>query len=184
MFFDKILWAARAVCYKPFFKKLALPSYMGKPTFLSGVSKMVIHKRVRIFPGLRAEVIGNNAELVINEDVAIAQNVHLTSAGKLVIGSQTTILANVFITNIEHPYEDITTPTSKQPFIIKDTIIGEQCFIGIGASIQAGTILGKHCIVGTNAVVRGNFPDYCVIAGVPAKIIKKYNQQTQTWEKV
>ena len=49
--------------------------------------------------------------------------------------------------------------------------------------IQSGTILGKQCIVGANSVVRGQFPDYCVIAGNPAKIIKKYNFNTRKWEK-
>ena len=68
--------------------------------------------------------------------------------------------------------------------IVKDTIIGENCFIGYGVAIQAGTKLGKQCIVGANAVVRGDFPDYSVIAGVPAKIIRKYNFDTKTWDRV
>jgi acetyltransferase-like isoleucine patch superfamily enzyme len=157
---------------------------MGKPTFLSGIHKVSIGKKVRIFPGLRMEAIGKQSEIIIGDDVAIAQNVHITSAGKLRIGSSVTILANVFLTNIEHPYEDISMPASKQPFRVMETEIGDNCFIGIGASIQAGTILGKHCIVGTNAVVRGVFPDYCVIAGIPAKVIKKFNFETQSWERV
>lgn len=180
----KLFWILRAICYKPFFKKYGWPSYMGKPTFLSGIHKVSIGKKVRIFPGLRMEAIGKQSEIIIGDDVAIAQNVHITSAGKLRIGSSVTILANVFLTNIEHPYEDISMPASKQPFRVMETEIGDNCFIGIGASIQAGTILGKHCIVGTNAVVRGVFPDYCVIAGIPAKVIKKFNFETQSWERV
>lgn len=160
-----------------------MPSYIGKPIFLSGISKVSFGKKVRIFPGLRLEAIGKNAEVIIRDDVAIAQNVHITSGGKLLIEKSVTILANVFITNIDHPYENIELAPSKQEFVIKETIIGENCFIGIGASIQAGTILGRHCIVGTNAVVRGVFPDYCVIAGIPAKVIKKYNFETCKWEK-
>lgn len=54
----------------------------------------------------------------------------------------------------------------------------------MGAAIQAGTVLGKQCIVGANSVVRGTFPDYCVIAGVPAKIIRKYNAESHSWERV
>ena len=67
--------------------------------------------------------------------------------------------------------------------IIKETKIGENCFIGIGAAIQAGTILGNHCVVGANSVVKGIFPDYSIIAGVPAKVIKRYNIQSGLWEK-
>lgn len=54
----------------------------------------------------------------------------------------------------------------------------------MGVAIQAGTILGEQCIVGANSVVRGTFPDYCVIAGVPAKIIKIYNKESGEWVRV
>ena len=52
-----------------------------------------------------------------------------------------------------------------------------------GVAIQAGTILGKHCIVGTNSVVRGIYPDFCVLVGSPASIVKRYNIKTKKWEK-
>ena len=48
---------------------------------------------------------------------------------------------------------------------------------------MAGTTLGKQCIVGANSVVKGNYPDYCVIVGAPAKIVKKYNMERCIWQK-
>ena len=71
----------------------------------------------------------------------------------------------------------------EQPMICKKTVIGENCFIGFGAAIQAGTVLGKQCVVGTNAVVRGTYPDYSVIVGVPAKVVKRYNKETGKWDR-
>lgn len=68
--------------------------------------------------------------------------------------------------------------------IVRETSIGDGCFIGYGAAIQAGTKLGQHCVVGASAVVRGKFPDYCVIVGNPAHVVKKYNLETRSWEKV
>lgn len=38
--------------------------------------------------------------------------------------------------------------------------------------------------MGANAVVRGHFPDYSVIVGVPAHVVKRYNPETKEWEKV
>ena len=70
------------------------------------------------------------------------------------------------------------------PNYIANYRIGENCFIGMGAAIMPGTVLGKQCVVGANSVVKGTFPDCCVIVGSPAKIVKKYNQQTQIWEKI
>jgi acetyltransferase-like isoleucine patch superfamily enzyme len=179
----RFLWIIRALYYKFFFGEFLMPSYIGKPVFLYGVKNIFIEKNVRIFPNIRMEVHGKNSSITIKEDVGIAQNVHITSASNLIIGKSSTILANVFITNIDHDYTTIGVNVLKQKMIIKDTQIGENCFIGIGAAIQAGTILGNHCIVGANSVVKGIFLDYSVIVGVPAKVVKRYNIETKLWEK-
>lgn len=180
----KLFWLLRAIVYKPFMGKLGLPSYIGNPTYIHNFNKVFIGEKVRIFPNVRLEVHGEKSTLTIENDVSIGQNVHITSGEDLVIGASSTILANVFITNIDHDYKEIDKHILKQEKIIKKTVIGKNCFIGIGAAIQAGTILGKQCIVGAGAVVRGKFPDYCVIVGNPAKIIKIYNLKTKCWERV
>lgn len=51
--------------------------------------------------------------------------------------------------------------------------IGDNCFVGAGAIILPGTTIGNYCIVGAGAIVKGTFPDHSVIAGNPAKVIKK-----------
>jgi len=179
----KIFWILRALLYKPFFGKFGIISYIGKPLFIKGSRRIFIGKNVRIFPQLRIEV-HHKGKIIINDNVAIGQNVHITSASNLSIGENSTILANTFITNIDHDYSEIDKHILDQKMIINETIIGENCFIGIGVAIQAGTILGKQCIVGSNSVVRGHFPDYSVIVGSPAKIVKKYNFETNRWEKI
>lgn len=179
----KLIWILRAIIYKLFFGRFGFISYLGKPVYIKGSKRIFIGKKVRIFPNVRIEVHGEESKLLIGDNVGIAQNVHITCGSTLIIGKNSTILANVFITNIDHDYTELDIPILEQKNIIKETIIGENCFIGIGAAIQAGTILGKQCIVGTNSVVRGTFPDYCVIAGNPAKIIKQFNFDTQKWEK-
>lgn len=49
--------------------------------------------------------------------------------------------------------------------------LGKNTYLGMEALLLPGTVLGENCIVGARAVVKGVFPDNCVIAGVPAKII-------------
>ncbi len=179
----KIFWAIRGLLYKPFLGSFGLPSYLGKPIFIKNYKKIFIGKKVRIFPGARIEVINKESSITFEDNISIGQNLHITSGTNLIIGKNTTIAENVFITSVEHEYQRIDEHIMDQPNIIKDTIINENCFIGYGAVIQAGTILGKQCIVGSNAVVKGSFPDYCVIAGIPAKIIKRYDTKKQTWRK-
>ncbi len=179
----KILWILRGLLYKPFFGKYELPSYIGKPIFIRNFKQIFIGKRVRIFPNARIEVVDESSSIIFEDNISIGQNLHITSAAELIIGKNTTILESVMITNIDHNYQEINEHILKQKYIIKETQIGENCFIGYGAVIQAGTILGKQCIVGANAVVRGTFPDYSVIVGVPAKIVKRYDKQSSSWRK-
>lgn len=55
----------------------------------------------------------------------------------------------------------------------RDIHIGKNCFLGCNSIILKGTVLGDGCVVGAGAVVSGKFEDNCVIAGNPAKVIKK-----------
>lgn len=169
--------------YAPFFKKFSFPSHIGVPIFALGLNRVTVNKRVRIFPGLRIET-HNQGSIVFEEGVAIGQNFHVTSAGNLIIGKNTTILGNSFVTNIDHDYGQVGVHAMNQPIVVKETRIGSNCFVGYGVAIQAGTILGDNCIVGASSVVRGTFPAYSVIVGSPAKVIKSYNFATKTWDRV
>ncbi len=55
----------------------------------------------------------------------------------------------------------------------KEIYIGQNCFLGCNSIILKGTVLGNNCVVGAGAVVCGRFEDDCVIAGNPARIIRK-----------
>ena len=144
---------------------------------------------VYIWPGSRFEAVRKykdanySPKLIIGDRTSFQQHCHITFANKLIIGHDVTISFGVSIQDTDHEYSKIDTNILNQDLTVKRTKIGDYCFIGSGAKIQAGTILGKQCIVGTNAVVRGYFPDYCVIVGVPGRIIKRYNIDTNKWEK-
>lgn len=179
----KYLWAVRAVIYKMTFGKVGNMTYIGKPTFIEGRRNIYIGNRVRIFPGIRMEAIGNG-KITIGNNCAIEQNVQITSKdADLFIGDNVTIAANTFITNLDHEYKDISKSVMEQGHLINQTSIGEGCFIGYGVSIQSGTILGKHCVIGTGSVVKGKFPDYSVIVGIPGRVVKKYDKTCQRWKR-
>lgn len=182
---SKILWAIRGLFYKPFFGSYNLPSYIGKPLYIKNFKHIYIGKKVRIFPNARIEVHDNLSKIVIKDNVSIGQNLHIISGCKqeLIIGKNTTFSANVFVTNVDHKYDEIDKHILEQPLVNANTKIGDNCFVGYGAVIQAGTVLGKQCIVGSNAVVRGIFPDYSVIVGIPAKIVKRYDVESRVWRK-
>ncbi|SEQ86846.1 Acetyltransferase (isoleucine patch superfamily) [Lachnospiraceae bacterium NE2001] len=181
----KLLWGGRALLYKALFNNVSLPSYIGKPIFVSRYRGIKAGKRFRIYPGLRAEIIDSNSFIRIGNNVSIGQNFHVVSYDKtLYIGNDVTIAGNVFITNCDHNYKESSESVLDNSLISRDTRIGNGCFIGNNVAILAGTVLGNHCVVGANSVVRGEYPDYCVLAGNPAKIIKKRSKNGEKWEKI
>mgnify|MGYP004554579979 FL=1 len=141
-----------------------------------------IRQNARIEPVLKWKDKIYNPQIIIENGVVIEQNLHLTCAKLIKIGKYSLINSYVFITDIDHDYDEIYTPILKQGLSVKETVIGEQCFIGTGVKIMAGTKIGNHCIIGANAVVTHNIPDYCVAVGIPAKVIKVYNVETREWE--
>lgn len=123
-----------------------------------------------------------NPIIRIGDNVSIEQNLHLTCANEIIIGRNTAIASNVSITDINHQYEDVQLPPEKQPIETLRVSIGEDCKIYNNAVLLPGTELGKHTIVGANAVVLGKkYPDYCVIVGTPAKVIKRYSFEKLAW---
>lgn len=179
----KFFWVVRAIAYRAFFKKIGRFSYIGKPIYLFGVDRIAIGQRVRIFPQCRMEAHGVNSSITIEDNCSIGQNFHIISSGELIIQKNSLISFDVMITDTDHQYLSINVPVIDQGLITKRTNIGENCFIGCGVKILAGTTLGRQCIIGANAVVRGSFPDYCVIVGAPSKVVRRFNLVTNTWEK-
>lgn len=180
---QKLFWVLRAIIYRLKFKKIGKLSYIGKPLLIIGSKNICLGNKVRIYPGARIELHGEG-NLQIHDNCSIGHGLHLVASDTLTIGANTTISSNVLITDTDHEYQQLDVHILKQKHLIKQTTISENCFIGAGAKIHPGTFLGKQCIVGSNAVVKGRYPDYCVIAGVPGRIVKKYNLETREWEKV
>lgn len=83
------------------------------------------------------------------------------------IGEGTIIAPGVKIISANHSLEDFDKHNYEEP-----VRIGKKCWLGTNCVILPGVQLGNAVIVGAGAIVTKSFPDNCVIAGVPAKIIK------------
>jgi len=103
--------------------------------------------------------------------------------GPVAIGHNIIFAQNIVVSGLNHEYSDVSMPISKQVVNTKLIEIGDDSWIGANAVITAGSKIGKHCVIGAGAVVTGIIPDYSIAVGNPARIIKKYNTLTHTWEK-
>lgn len=146
-------------------------------------------ERVLIWPGCRIEALDRYGDHVftpsirIDDDVSLQQFCHVVIASDLEIGADTTISSNVFITDSDHGHETPDCNVLQQPLTVRRTTIGRSCFLGVGVRILAGTRLGDHCVVAANSVVRGTFPNHCVIAGSPARIVRRFDADAGEWRR-
>lgn len=174
--------------YKPRFRRYSLGNRIGRGGRITH-RHISLGKNVRLGPRCRIQGITRYLndrfcpEIILADNVSIQQDFYLTCASRVAIGRNTAIAAFVTITDIDHPYSDIHTPIENQPLRIADVEIGSGCKIYNGAVITCGTHIGHHCVVGANSVVKGRFPDFCVIAGNPARVIKRYNEKAGEWQR-
>lgn len=126
-------------------------------------------------------VDGRPASLTIGEGCIFGYNNHITAVSQVVIGDSVLTANNVYISDNIHGYEDITLPIMHQPVRLKrEVVIGDGSWIGENACI-IGAHIGKNCVIGANAVVTSDIPDYSVAVGVPAVVIKQFDQNSQKW---
>jgi acetyltransferase-like isoleucine patch superfamily enzyme len=113
--------------------------------------------------------------LFSDPDTEIHDNVYIgpqCNIGKSVIGKNTLIASGVHILSgkNQHNFDDIDIPIQQQGGHYEKITIGEDCWIGNTAVIMAN--IGKKAIVAAGAVVVNEVPDYAIVAGNPAKVIK------------
>jgi len=112
-------------------------------------------------------------EMIIRKNTWIGQYCFFHSAGGLEIGEAVGIGPYVKIITSAHSDDNIKLPILFHPLNFKKVIIENGCDIGIGAIILPGVTIGEGTIIGAGSVVVKSIPDFCVAAGVPAKIIRK-----------
>lgn len=104
-----------------------------------------------------------------------------TIIGPVTIGSNVMLAQNVVVSGMDHKYDDIDTPVSLQGISSSSVTICDGSWIGANVVITKGLKIGKHSVVAAGSVVTRDVEDYCVVAGVPAKIIKRYNIEKHCW---
>lgn len=125
------------------------------------------------------------AEIIIGNNVGIS-GATIYARSRIEIGENTCIGGNTkILDNDFHPIEvearnrllNDHNGGDSELVPSKPIKIGKNCFIGCNSIILKGTVLGAGCVVGAGAVVSGKFEDNCVIAGNPARVIKRLKEE-------
>lgn len=115
-----------------------------------------------------------NGKIRIGNGTQIGRDFVISSINEISIGSNCLFSYRVSVFDHDHKVTNIRLHPMKSGLTKgKKIIIGNDCFIGANTVITKGVKLGNHCIVGANSVVTKTFPDNSIIAGNPAKMIKR-----------
>lgn len=117
-------------------------------------------------------------EISFGDNVTVGDDFFITSVNNISIGNNVLIAQKVTITDNSHGElsckEELEQHPSKRPIFSKGPVVIEDyVWIGDKATICPKVRIGKGSVIGANSVVTKDVPPYSVVAGAPAKIIKK-----------
>jgi acetyltransferase-like isoleucine patch superfamily enzyme len=127
-------------------------------------------------------IINNGmGDIIIGDYSSITSRVKLV--GPVTLGNYVTIGSGAQVTGLTHNYENVDSPIKGQGVTPNITVIKDDVWIGGNSVIIQGITIGTHCIVASGSVVTKDVPDYSVVGGNPARILRQYNHQTKKWER-
>ena len=110
----------------------------------------------------------------IGDRCLIGRGSHIVAHHSIVIGDDVYTGPYVYITDQNHGYADPETPIGRQWPSNAAVSIGAGSWLGAGVIVLPGSVIGRNVVVAAGSVVRGAVPDCCVVAGVPARVVREY----------
>ena len=157
---------------------------------IKGYNKIVLGNRFYANRFFRCEVF-NNGQLFIGDNVAIGESVHIGVVNLIEIEDNVLLGSRILITdhnhgsyNGENQSSPITPPNLRKLTTGLNVKIKKNVWIGDGVIVLPGVTIGAGSIVGSNSVVNKSLPDNCIAGGVPAKVLKVFDEVEQKWKKI
>lgn len=191
-FSETISTAYALICTKLFYKGARL---IRRPFYCRGRSRLQFGEGFTTGHHCRFDLLGddndNSKKLIIGKNCKIGDNVHIVANEKVIIGDNCLMASKIFISDTSHGDYSTTTidsspdvPPDERPLYMRHVSIGNNVWIGENACILLGVSIGNGSIIAANSVVNRNVTEGCMVAGAPAKVIKKYDDIYSCWKNV
>lgn len=125
-----------------------------------------------VFVGRNTILSCKNGDIVLEDRANLGFNVEIFSAARVRVGKSVLIAAYTYLVGGDHLYDRVDLPVLDQGRTAKGIDIGDHAWLGAHVVVTDGARVGRDAIVGAGAVVVGEVPEFCIAAGVPAKVIR------------
>jgi acetyltransferase-like isoleucine patch superfamily enzyme len=109
-------------------------------------------------------------EIILGSDCTV--NPYVSLHGRVTAGNGVRIASLVTIAGQNHVFSDITKPIHAQPVSFKGIVIGDDVWIGANVVVLDGVTIGAHSILAAGAVVTKDVPEYSIVGGNPARVLR------------
>jgi len=161
--------------------RLAFPqgTVFGEPWIEIGAC-CIIGEQVTLTVGLAPAEIDYGPEPVIRigDGVVLGRGSHVVALDPITFGDKVYCGPNVYITSTNHAYHDVNQAVGEQWPNSAPVEIGSGSWLGVNSVVLPGARLGRNVVVAANSVVRGEVPDFAVVAGTPARIVRRWEPGT------
>jgi acetyltransferase-like isoleucine patch superfamily enzyme len=173
------------LCCAPFFGSYGRRARIVAPLGIEGIGNIHIGSGVYVsHQALLAAVPHTGAaacRLEIGDGTSLGSFNHIYATERIVIGKNVLTANNVYISDNLHGYSDPATPVKQQAIRqCRAVEIGDGAWLGQNVCV-VGARVGKNSVIGANSVVTRDIPDFCVAVGAPARVIKRYDFDTDQW---
>lgn len=159
------------------------------PSTIRNMGEINIGKNCRFGRYSTIELFNSDSRLNVGDGFRSNSYLHIGVISSVTIGQNVLVASGVYISDHSHgdygkieSCEPIIAPVNRSLYVAP-IIIGDNVWLGEKAVILPGVRVGFGAVVGAGAVVTKDVPDYCIVAGVPAKIIKRYDFVSSTWRR-
>jgi len=122
--------------------------------------------------GASAQLEAAGGQITMGDRCSVNQFCVLNGFGGITIGNDVRIAAHTVIVSSTHRIDSIALPIRAQGNEPRPTVIGDDVWIGAHCVVLGGVRIGAHAVIGAGSVVRHDVPEYAVVAGAPARVIR------------
>lgn len=178
----------RCVRLRSSFHSFRKNSYIDPPAWIVGAPWIAVGEGVGVWRFARIEAFNGNpgeARVRIGDGTVIQPYVHIGAAEEVTIGRNCLFASHVYISDHDHDFSDPAIPPTRSNSLLTSPVrIGDNVWLGERVTVLKGVTIGDSSVVGAGSVVSKSVPARSIAAGVPARVLRRWDPESREWVRV